>query len=185
MPEHRRKQVRLKGYNYANEGAYFITLVTVNREYLFGEIVNGEMRLNRWGEILQEELGKTAVIRKEINIDTYQIMPNHLHAIVMILDIEMSGPGSGDPQSRAHGSAPLPEGHNLPQQRKPHSLGSFVAGLKSAVTTRINQDRNTPRMPVWQRNYFDRVIRDESEWEKILAYIETNPLNWDQDNENK
>ncbi len=132
------------------------------------------MCLSYWGEILKEELEKTATIRKEIEISTYQIMPNHLHAIVIILD--------GGSQTRANGMITRPDKKGL--QRKPHSLGSFVGGLKSAVTVCINTERGTPRNPVWQRSYFDRIIQNEAEWEKMLAYIEMNPLNWGQDSDN-
>jgi hypothetical protein len=82
----------------------------------------------------------------------------------------------------AHGRAPLPTGIAY---RKPKSLGALMAGFKSSVTKQINALRNTPGIPVWQRNYHDRIIREEREMENIWGYIESNPAQWDDDDENK
>ncbi len=83
-PEAGRRSIRLKGYDYAQPGAYFITICARGRECLFGEVVDGEMRLNRFGEIVREEWLKTAVMRPGIEIDEFAVMPNHIHGIVII-----------------------------------------------------------------------------------------------------
>ena len=158
----------MSGYDYAEEGAYFVTVVTHQRECLFGGIADGEMRVDGYGEVVRDEWLRSVQIRREIELDAFVVMPNHLHGIVVIRDVG------------AHGRAPLP----LAPHRSPRSLGSFVAGFKSAVTKRINTMRRTPGLPVWQRNYWERVIRDERELDRVRQYIAENPLRWDEDPEN-
>lgn len=194
MPQpHHRRSIRLPGYDYASAGAYFITVCTHDRECLFGQIVNGEMRLNALGEIVRAEWEKSAAIRAEIELGPYVIMPNHFHAIVMIVD-----DGRGDPlrgqAGRCTGDQPVARTEELPiaptdepgtrvrpTGPKPKSIGAIIAGFKSAATTRINQIRNTPAAPVWQRNYYDHIIRDEASYQNIAAYILNNPAQWEQD----
>ena len=107
---HHRRSVRLRGYDYTQSGAYFVTLVTQWRACLFGEIVAGEMVLNPLGESVREEWLRSAEIRRELGLDTFIVMPNHLHGIVVIV-----GPAGADPPLAsstnavgAHGRAPLP-----------------------------------------------------------------------------
>jgi REP element-mobilizing transposase RayT len=150
-----------------------VTICAHSQECLFGEIIDGEMRLNAYGEVVEEEWLRSAEIRSEIELDAFVVMPNHLHGIVIIMDhIHLQS----DPMVGAHGRAPL--------RREPRSLGSFIAGFKSAVTKRINSLRGTPGAPVWQRNYYEHIIRDEHDLACIREYIATNPLRWDQDTEN-
>lgn len=166
--KHDRRSIRLPGYDYRQAGAYFVTVVTHQRECLFGGIADGEMRVDGYGEVVRDEWLRSAQIRREIELDAFVVMPNHLHGIVVIRDVG------------AHGRAPLP----LAPHRPPRSLGSFVAGFKSAVTKRINTMRRTPGLPVWQRNYWERVIRDERELDRVRQYIAENPLRWESDPEN-
>ena len=192
MQTHQRRSIRLPNFDYSSQGAYYITLVTWNRDNLFGEIVEGEMRLSDWGIILGEEWEKTATIRPEIELDAYQIMPNHFHAIIVIRNVRADGcppvpSGAHDAGAHgvaadgvgAHGGAPRPI-----LERKPRSLGSCIAGIKSITTKRINLLRQTPGTPVWQRNYYEHIIRNQEEWQRIRAYIQANPNNWQLDNEN-
>jgi len=168
---HHRRSIRLPGYDYADAGAYFITICTHGRACLFGQVVDGEMRLNALGEIVREEWEKSATIRAEIEIGEYVIMPNHFHAIVMI--------GRG-----VRPDAPTenrPDTPTFPIGPKPKSIGALIAGFKSAATTRINQTRQTPGAPVWQSNYWEHIIRDEQSWQNIAAYIQNNPQQWEQD----
>jgi REP element-mobilizing transposase RayT len=134
---HHRRSVRLKGYDYSQPGAYFVTVCTWNKECLFGRIVDGEMHLNDYGKVVQEEWLRSAEIRREIMLDEWVIMPNHIHAIVVITDFRR-----GDrPVARTKDQSSRPTGP------KPESLSSLMAGFKSAVTKRINIHRNTPRCP--------------------------------------
>lgn len=169
-----RRSLRLRGYDYSSDGAYFVTLCTCKREPLFGEIHDGVMIENNMGNIVRHEWVRSSEIRKEIVLDAFVIMPNHMHGIVRI-------------SVGATGRSPL---HRLPCAVKnlkgppQHSIGSFVAGFKSAVTTRINRMRKMPGEPVWQRNYYEHVIRNDDDLNSIREYIVSNPLKWDMDTEN-
>ncbi len=173
----RRRSIRLKDYDYAQPGAYFITIVTHHREMLFGRVVDGEMALNAYGEIVREEWFRSAEIRAEIELfpDEFVVMPNHIHGIVWIVE---TGPVG------ATGRSPLPPHDQPPRGPTPRSLGSFIAGFKSAVTKRINALRNTPGAPVWQRNYYEHIIRTERALDAIRRYIAANPLRWHLDRYN-
>ena len=179
---HHRRSIRLSGYDYTAAGAYFITVCTHGRECLFGQIIDGEMRLNALGEIVRAEWEKSASMRAEIEIREYVIIPNHFHAIVVIRWGDPlrgqagRGDGRGDrPVARTEESPVAPHGPD------PKSIGALIAGFKSAVTTRINQYRQTPGAPVWQRNYYEHIIRDEQSYQNIAAYILNNPQQWETD----
>ena len=174
-PRHHRRSIRLPAYDYARAAAYFVTLVAHTRESLFGQVIDSEMRLSVLGLVVAEEWRRTAEIRREVELDAFVVMPNHVHGIVIIVG--------------AHGRAPLQQQHDTlsraPLHRLPRSLGSFAAGFKSAVTKRINEMRGTPGLPVWQRNYYEHVIRNEDELDHIRRYIMDNPASWEQDPENR
>ncbi|MBL1177186.1 transposase [Pantanalinema sp. GBBB05] len=180
--KHHRQSIRLKGYDYSSPGAYFITICTHQRQCLFGEIVDGEMRLNALGQLVSDEWMRSCSIRREIDFDAWVIMPNHIHGLVWIhlSDVPQNLVG-------ANGRLPLHEAsHSTNQDRlvppmKPRSLSSFIAGFKSATTKRINLTRNAAGTPVWQRNYYDHIIRSEASLCRIRQYIQNNPLSWQQD----
>ncbi len=171
--KHKRCSIRLKGYDYSAAGMYFITLCTHQRECLFGEIADGVMRLNLLGQIVADEWQRSSEIRQEIEFDAWVIMPNHLHGIVVIeTTAELSG-GVG-----ANGRSPL---RGVAPSMKPRSLSSLVAGFKSATTKRININRNAPGTPVWQRNYYEHIIRNDLSLQTIQTYIHHNPQSWQTD----
>jgi putative transposase len=170
---HKRSSSRLKTFDYTSNAAYFITVCTFQREHLFGQIVDGEMQLNNLGQVVLEEWERTAEIRPEMTLDTFIIMPDHIHAIIWISQSNASNEREPDAVG-AHGGAPL-RTRTRSLVRPPRSLGSFVAGFKSAATKRINESRGLPGTPVWQRNYWDRVIRDDRELEETRKYILENP----------
>ena len=172
--KHHRHSVRLQGHDYAQNGAYFVTICGHDRECLFGDIVGETMQLNAWGEIAQEEWLRTPLIRKEVELDLFIVMPNHFHGIVVIRD-----------DVGAHGGAPLqPTLQSGSLQRAPKSLSSLMAGFKSATTKRVNMLRDMPGAPVWQRSFYDRIIRNEEAMNKARQYIENNPARWAYDEEN-
>lgn len=196
---HHRHSIRLKDYDYSQEGAYFVTICVLRHECLFGEIVNGEMVLNGMGRIVADEWAKTPGMRSNVELDVFSIMPNHFHAIILLhdnavgahcmrpefpgnpesIDINESHAYSGESRAhvnRAHVSAPL--------RRESGSVGSIIAGFKSATTKRINTFRNNAGCPVWQRNYYERVIRNENELSSAREYIVNNPMKWALDKEN-
>ncbi len=171
--KHHRSSIRLHGYDYAQAGAYFVTICTQGRICLFGDVVDGGMRLNDYGQTVQSEWLRTATIRSEVELDVFQVMPNHFHGIVVITS---EATGIVGASVGAHGRAPL--------RRAPKSLGALIAGFKSASTKRINEMRGTPGTPVWQRNYYEHVIRNSNELDGIRQYIPDNPAKWSEDVEN-
>jgi putative transposase len=170
-----RKSLRLQHYDYSQNGAYFITICSYNREYLFGDIVGQEMVLNKMGLIVQEEWAKSAKMRTEIKLDEFVVMPNHFHAIFFI-DSRGDRPVARVFDIKQHSTVSGP---------KNRSVSSLIGGFKAAVTARINEMHRSPGTPVWQRNYHEHIIRDEKSLEKIRDYIAGNPANWQDDQLNK
>ncbi len=181
--KHHRRSIRLKGYDYSQAGAYFVTICAYNRECLFGEIVDGKMALNELGEIVREEWIYSTKIRNEIKMDEYVVMPNHIHGIVIIKDVD-NVPVGVTGRSPLQRRSPLRQDDRHPHGPKPKSIGSFIAGFKSVVTKRINELRKLPGASVWQPNYYDHIIRDEKEYYKIKNYIKNNPAQWIEDKNN-
>ena len=167
--KHHRRSIRLPGYDYASAGAYFVTVCTYGRECLFGAGAGagGTVRLNPCGHVARDEWSRSAGHRPEIELDAFVVMPNHVHGIVVITD---------DAGTERVGAEHVP-----PLHRPPGSLGSFVAGFKMAVTKRVNLLRGTPGALVWQRNYYERIIRDDDEAMAIRAYIYENARRWPED----
>lgn len=162
-----RRSIRLKHYDYSQPGAYFITICAHNRQPLFGQIRNDQMTLNELGLVVHNEWIKSEIIRKEIKLDVFIVMPNHFHGIVFIQD-EHTKKKTGDQPV-----APTGPGNK--------SISSLVAGFKSAVTKQINEIRKTPQAPVWQRNYYEHIIRHEQSLETLREYIIHNVQTWHQD----
>ncbi len=247
---HNRRSIRLKGYDYSRAGLYFITICTKDRLPLFGEIGVGAdtrvcpdnekffpvMTLNDAGMIARDEWVKTAVMRPNIEIDAFVVMPNHVHGIIVINDIGIDYeirrgtmhraptynnaptdnndyannefpptiPRTGTvPRAPTCNNAPtydndhannefsptisrtgtVPRAPQIEQFGKPTSntIPTIIRGYKSAVTARINTLRNTPGASVWQRNYYEHIIRDEESYRRIAEYIHNNPANWRED----
>jgi len=192
--KHHRRSIRLKGYDYTQPGAYFVTICTHGRAPLFGRVAGGDMVPNECGTIVREEWFRSAEIRDEIELfpDEFVVMPNHVHGIVWI--VATVDPAGYDenvrPMVGAHGRAPVvvvgATGRSplQPHGPAPRSLGSFIAGFKSAVTQRINARRGTPGERVWQRNYYEHIIRNERALNAIRRYIIDNPWRWHLDRYN-
>ena len=166
---------RLKGWNYASNGCYFLTFCTQNRVHWFGDIEHGKMVLSDMGKIVNEQWIKSFEIRDELFAGEFVVMPNHIHGIVVIdgiTPVETNGRSS------------------LPLKRKPKSISSFMAGVKSATVNKIDNYIDSNKLDIikfnrknrlWQGNYYDRIIRNEKEYESITEYIYTNPGNWEND----
>ncbi len=175
---HHRRSIRLPGYDYTRAGAYFITIVTHDRACLFGDVVDGDMRLNESGEIAHAEWRRTAAIRPRVVVDAFVVMPNHLHGIVILTD---DGGRRGTLQRAPTQCAPATERFGQPT---PGSIPTIVRLFKSATTKRINDMRGTPGLPVWQRNYYEHIIRDDESLRRIRQYIRDNPVHWAFDRDN-
>ena len=165
----RRKSMRLQGYDYAQPGAYFVTLCTQDRACIFGEIVGSQMRSNTMGHIVADCWQAIPSHFQTVELDAWVAMPNHFHGIVWITDVPVGAPHA----------APL---HASPPPRRP--LGTIVGSFKSATARRINTLRGTPGMPVWQRNYHERIVRSHASLNDIREYIHVNPARWAMDREN-
>lgn len=167
---HCRRSIRLKGYDYIQAGAYFVPIVTQGRAPLFGKVVKGEMRLNRYGEIVRKWWNTIAEHFPNVETGAFVIMPNHVHGIIMI----------GDDR---RGTVPVPQGGETPPLRKP-TLGQIVAYFKYQSTKEINAMKGGPVTRLWQLNYYEHIIRNQQDLELTWLYVEANPAQWDTDNEN-
>ena len=166
--KHQRRSIRLKGFDYSQEGWYYVTMVTYHRKHLFGEIIDGRMVLSEMGKIVDNEWLRTEKIRPNISMDKYIIMPNHFHGII---HIEEASNQSNDTSRRV----PTMEQFGKPVSG---SIPTIVRGFKGKVTKRINILRQTLGLKVWQRNYYEHVIRNEADLERIRKYIIDNPSKW-------
>lgn len=181
--KHHRRSVRLKGHDYAQPGAYSVTVCTRERECLFGHVVNGEMRLNEAGEIAQRCWENIPHHFPLVELDAFVIMPNHFHGIVVI---GCRGEASVAP-IRAFTTPSKPDAWPLrqrPNGTQPGSLSAIVQNFESISTRKMNAARNAPGTPTWQRNYHEHVVRNEAELMAIREYILANAARWDEDENN-
>lgn len=151
-PEHHhRNSIRLKNYDYRQAGAYFLTLCTHQRECLFGNISAGVMQLNPIGQIVQRHWLSLPRYHPHVTLDAFVVMPDHFHGLIVLQD------------SVIEHRAGIPE---------------IIRGFKTFSARQINRFRQTRGIPVWQRNYYDRIVRDRAALERIRTYIITNPEKW-------
>lgn len=161
---HHRRSIRLKGYDYTQPGAYFVTFCSCQRAHIFGEVVNGEMMLNESGKIARDEWFKTAKLRPYVKLyeDEFMIMPNHGHGIIWIED------EVGTRRRRVHETGERARQRRAPTETvekfgKPveGSIPTIVRAYKSAVTYAVNAIQNQRGAVLWQRNYYDHIIRND------------------------
>ena len=171
---HPRKSIRLKDYDYSRIGAYFITICTYEKEYIFGNVENERMSLNQFGKMVLEYWNSLPGRYTNIELDAFVIMPNHVHGIIKIIEIV-----------GAIHELPLQTANINPKTERRRMLIPKVVGyFKMNSAKQINTLRNTTGMPVWQRNYYEHIIRNENKLNKIREYIQNNPLKWHLDREN-
>ncbi len=172
--KYRRRSIRLKGYNYSEAGAYFITVCTQGHECLFGEVVNGEIRLNEYGKIVVNCWSDIPAHFQNVNLDEFVVMPNHIHGIMIIVGTRF--------RVGARHAVPLQE----ERFGKPvsGSIPTIIRSFKSAGTKGINELRQISGIPVWQRNDYEHIIRQDDDLNKIREYITNNPSRWQDDEEN-
>ena len=182
---HHRRSIRLRGYDYSLAGAYFMTICTQSRTCLFGEIVNGEMVLNDAGRIAQKCWLDIPTHFPHAELDEFVVMPNHIHGIVVI-----TGNVGAKNFSPLHKYSPqracAPQRACVPQGHRPSgtskTIGSIVRGFKIGVTKWMRA--NTPVHDVWQRNYYEHIVRNNNELNRIHEYIAGNPARWESDHLN-
>jgi putative transposase len=182
---HHRRSTRLPEWDYRSPGAYFVTLVTHERQCLFDDPALRRIVETAWKRVPRNF--------RRVSLDEWVVMPNHVHGIIVIGDVGGAGEAGGGLQPGAGSAArpgSSPEGGSSaasplrPAGLQSGSLGAIVGTFKSLTAKYINRARETYGAPVWQRNYHEHVIRDEREWNVIRQYIRENPVRWAEDDEN-
>ena len=201
---HNRHSIRLKGYDYSQAGLYFVTIVCQNRMTMFGNVQNGEMILNDAGRMVAQEWENLPLRFPQIQLHEYVVMPNHFHAILEITNNErpngeivvgarpcgcLLSDNNGRPDNERHDNEMIDEGegtHKGCPDEGHESLGEILGAFQSIVT--VNYIRNvknnswTPfNKKLWQRNYYEHIIRNEQSYNNISNYIQNNPRNWNDD----
>jgi putative transposase len=174
---HHRRSIRLLGWDYASAGAYFVTICTRERLCLFGEVVDGRMQMNEYGQIAWVCWEEIPLHFPQAELDAFVVMPNHVHGIIILA----TPVGARHAVPLQNGISGKPERFGKPV---PGSIPTIIRSFKSAVTKRINALRDAPAAPVWQRNYYEHIIRNERELGHIREYILSNPANWGTDENN-
>ena len=168
----RRKHLRLRDFDYTQNGAYFVTICTHSRRRLLGDVVDDKVVLSAEGRIVLECWQDLTNHYPHIELDDFVVMPNHVHGIVVITDSDKDFSPT-DPEARLK-----------PATTKSHSLPEVIRGFKTFSARSINRLRNSAGEPVWQRNYYEHVIRDETSLRMIREYIVNNPAKWAEDRYN-
>jgi len=174
---HRRRSLRLRDFDYTQASAYFVTVCTHRRECLLGEITNGKMLLHDPGRIVQATWQALPQHYPNVCLDAFVVMPNHVHGIIILSPME-----NVTEDLAGAGLKPAPTGS--PTITKRHGLPEIVRAFKTFSACRVNAARAAPGTPLWQRNYYEHVVRDEDNLHRIREYIDLNPLQWDLDREN-
>lgn len=167
-----RRSVRLPGYDYSDSGVYFVTICTQNRKLYFGDVLSWKMCLNKIGKIIQECWLEIPEHFEYAKLDEFIVMPNHLHGIVLICN------------SRGLACQTPTVANSIMKFGKPQpkSLASIIGSYKSAVSKLCH--KNGFSYFQWQRNYYEHIIKDYEEWERIREYIVKNPEKWEDDRDN-
>ena len=166
-----RRSIRLKNYDYSQSGAYFVTICTQNHICLFGDIVEGEMILNDLGRIVQEEWIKTEQLRPNVSCGKFVVMPNHIHFIMQNVGADLRvcpDITTGECRQGEHIGSPL---HRVVQWFKTLTTKRYIDGVKNDDWPRFNGK-------LWQRNYWEHIVRNENEYNHIAQYIMDNPKKW-------
>lgn len=187
--KHHRKSIRLKGYDYSQAGAYYVTIIVHGRECLFGEIINGKMQLNEYGKIVQKWWDEIPIHFPNVELGAFVIMPNHIHGIIFII-AERRGEvlSPRDNPNYNNQNINVDVTHQLGAETAPlrkRTLGQIVAYFKYQSTKEMNQiETKDVITKFWQRNYYEHVIRDEKDLQSKTDYININPSLWDEDDNN-
>jgi putative transposase len=168
---HHRRSIRLKGYGYSQPGYYFVTICTRNRECILGNVVDGRMQLSKMGQLVQIVWKDLLKRFEDLELDKFTVMPNHILGIITIV-----GAGLALPNQGAASSAPTKD--------VSIRLVDVVRAFKSISAIKVNRFLSRLGVPLWQRNYYEHIIRNEESLNRVREYIETNPLRWELDREN-
>lgn len=186
---HHRRSIRLRNYDYSSAGAYFVTICTWNHECLLGDIVDGAIRLNDFGTLVDGCWQTITAYHNQVVLDAFVIMPNHIHGIITIVGAQFIAPNSNiaaelEIHQGAKGAINQgAKGAKGAINRAP-TVGEMIRGFKARCTHMINKIRENTGCPVWQRNYYERVLRNDNELTRAREYIINNPLKWNDDDNN-
>jgi putative transposase len=181
---HYRRSIRLKEYDYAQAGLYFITICCQDRICRFGTVENGEMILNENGQIANDEWVKLSERFPNFELDTFQIMPNHMHGIILLNDLPVGAgftPAQNDLNAQNDGQ---PNDDIRATARIAPTVSDIVGAYKSLVANGcldIYKSKNETMGKLWQRNYYEHIIRNEKSYLTISDYIIKNPAKWADD----
>jgi putative transposase len=194
---HHRRSIRLRDYDYAGNGAYFVTICVHGRECLFGEITDCEMRLNDAGRLVEDVWKGLPGRFPQVELDEYIIMPNHFHGIIVITDdVEalFAAPGCEESvgallaapafESDQKGKGAASGVNKQGAASSARTLGQIMRSFKSISAIGVNRLLQRQERPLWQRNYYERIIRHEAELDAARKYIAENPMKWAEDKEN-
>jgi putative transposase len=186
--KHHRRSIRLRDNDYTQTGAYFVTMVAQDRVGLFGDVIAGEMRLNDAGQMLSAQWNELPQRFPNIELDEFIVMPNHIHGIIVITDTHRATTRVA-PTPDVSVGAPLVGAQSDDDKNYDPALGNIVGAWKSITTYEYIRGMRelhweSFHRQLWQRNYWEHIIRNEKDLERIRAYIANNPANWDADDEN-
>jgi len=170
-----RRSIRLSHYDYAQPGAYFITICARDKECFFGKVIDTEVELNESGKAVQQCWLELPEHFAGVDVDAYVVMPNHVHGIIVVHE------------DRARRAVPLrPDKLPLRQFGAPEhaTVPTIVRSFKAAATKLVNELNRTPGAPLWQRNYHEHVVRNEEDLNQIRVYIAMHPAQWAHDGYN-
>lgn len=182
--KHHRRSIRLKGFDYSSESAYYVTIVAQGRECLFGEIIDEETHLNEYGEIVLKWWNEIPIHFPNVELGAFVIMPNHVHGIVFITSERRGDVLSprDDPDNNIQDMGN--QGRETLPLQKP-TLGQIIAYFKYQSTKEMNRiETENAITKFWQRNYYEHIVRNEKELQQKTDYILGNPSRWDDDEEN-
>jgi len=171
----RRSHLRLTGFDYSQAGAYLVTVCAQGRKSLFGNVVKDKIGLNKYGGMVQRRWEDLPCKYSSIKLDRFVVMPNHVHGIIIIV-------GAGSPRPLIP-PTDLEGGETPPLQNQP-SLSQIIGYFKYQSAKKLNASRATPGAKIWQRSFYEHVIRDDESLNRIREYIATNPSRWHLDREN-
>ncbi|MBU4252305.1 MAG: transposase [Candidatus Omnitrophica bacterium] len=171
-----RRSIRLVGYDYSRAGYYFVTVCVNERRNLFGDIDGGEMTLNDVGIMVENNWNKLKQRFQFVDLDEFIVMPNHLHGVIVIVGAPLVGAQNGDVIADDDGAT----------TRVAPTLGDIIGAFKSITTNEyIRNVKNENWLPFdeyfWQRNYYEHVIRNDNDLNRIREYIVNNPVQWKED----
>ena len=179
----RRRSMRLRGYDYSQPGAYFVSICVQHRKCLFGTITDGEMRLNRIAQIVVECWNLIPQHFPSVELGESVIMPNHMHGIIAwgITETRTPHPRENPTNRRGEVSSSNDTNPNRRGEVSSPALSKIMAYFKYQSTKHINQHHNTLGTRIWQRNYHDHIIRDDKDLQRLRQYIQDNPMKWELD----